>query len=108
MTHVLPFIIIEGGETAFNDFWYQFTTGKSLKNMKLTLNYYENDSMHFSHENVCMYVYVCMYACMYVFMHGFMSICMACMYVCMYAYKRVCMYACIHVYVYESLSVTRK
>ncbi len=38
-------IIIEGHETAFNGFWYQFTTGKLLKNLKLTLNYYENGSM---------------------------------------------------------------
>ncbi len=35
-------IIIEGSETAFNGFWYQFTTGKPLKNMKQTPNYYEN------------------------------------------------------------------
>jgi hypothetical protein len=33
---------IEGQETAFNGFQYQFTTGKPLKNLKLTLNYYEN------------------------------------------------------------------
>jgi hypothetical protein len=37
-------IIIEGHETAFNGFEYQFTTGKPLKNLKLTLNYYENDN----------------------------------------------------------------
>jgi hypothetical protein len=38
-------IIIEGHETAFNGFWYQFTTGKLLKCLKLALNYYENGSM---------------------------------------------------------------
>ena len=27
-------IIIEGRKTAFNGFWYQFTTGKPLKNLK--------------------------------------------------------------------------
>jgi hypothetical protein len=37
-------IIIRGHETAFNGFWYQFTTGKPLRNLKLTLNYYENGS----------------------------------------------------------------
>ncbi len=35
-------IIIEGHETAFNGFEYQFTTGKPLKDLKLTLNYYGN------------------------------------------------------------------
>jgi hypothetical protein len=38
-------IIIEGHETAFNGFWYQFTTREPLKSLKLTLNYYENGSM---------------------------------------------------------------
>jgi hypothetical protein len=33
-------IISEGHETAFNGFKYQLTTGKPLKNLKLTLNYY--------------------------------------------------------------------
>ncbi len=36
--------IIEGCETAFNGFKYQFTTAKPLKNLKLTLKYYENGS----------------------------------------------------------------
>ncbi len=39
-------IIIEGHETAFNGFKYQFTTGKPLKNLTLTLNYYGNGSMN--------------------------------------------------------------
>ncbi len=38
-------IIIEGHETAFNGFSYQFTTGKPLKNLKPTLNYYGNGSI---------------------------------------------------------------
>jgi hypothetical protein len=38
-------IIIEGSETYSIGFQYQFTTGKPLKNLKLTLNYYENGSM---------------------------------------------------------------
>ncbi len=38
-------IIVEGHETAFNGFEYQFTTGKLLKNLKPTLNYYGNGSM---------------------------------------------------------------
>jgi hypothetical protein len=38
-------IIIEGHKMAFNGFEYQFTTGKPLKNTKLTLNYYGNGSM---------------------------------------------------------------
>ncbi len=37
-------IIIEGCETVFNGFRYHFTTGKPLKNLKLTLTYYENGS----------------------------------------------------------------
>ncbi len=37
-------IIIEGRETAFDGFEYQFTTGKPLKSLKLTLNYHENGS----------------------------------------------------------------
>jgi hypothetical protein len=47
--HVLCFfestailIIIEGHETASNSFQYQFTTGKPLKNLKLTSSYCEN------------------------------------------------------------------
>jgi hypothetical protein len=39
-------IIFVGRETAFNGFQYQFTTGKPLKNLKLTLNYYENGSIN--------------------------------------------------------------
>jgi hypothetical protein len=35
-------LMIEGRETAFNGSKYQFTTGESLKNLKLTLDYYEN------------------------------------------------------------------
>ncbi len=40
-------VIIEALETAFNGFYlyYQFTTGKPLKNLKVTLKYYENGSM---------------------------------------------------------------
>jgi hypothetical protein len=38
-------IIVEGHETAFNGFQYQFTTGKPLKSLKKTLNYTENGSM---------------------------------------------------------------
>jgi hypothetical protein len=37
-------IIIEGHETAFNGFEYQFTSGKPLKDLKPTLNYYGNGS----------------------------------------------------------------
>jgi hypothetical protein len=37
-------IIIAGRETAYNGFEYQFTTGKSLKNLKLALNYCEDGS----------------------------------------------------------------
>ncbi len=37
-------IIIEGHETAFYGFAYQFTTGKPFQNMKPNLNYYENGS----------------------------------------------------------------
>ena len=37
-------IIIEGHETAFNGFEYQFTTEKPLKDLKLTHNYYGNCS----------------------------------------------------------------
>jgi hypothetical protein len=37
-------IIIEGRETALNGFWYQFTTGKLLKDLKQTINYHENGS----------------------------------------------------------------
>ncbi len=44
-------IMIEGHETASNCFQYQFTTGKPLKNLKLTLNYYEDGSM-------CLYVLI--------------------------------------------------
>ncbi len=40
-------IIIEGHEMAFNGFWYQFTTGKQLKNLKRSLNYYENSSIDY-------------------------------------------------------------
>jgi hypothetical protein len=36
--------MIEGCETAFNGLYYQFTTGKPLKSLKLTLNYDENDT----------------------------------------------------------------
>jgi hypothetical protein len=36
--------IIEGHKTAFNGLQYQFTTGKPLKNLKLTFNYYGNSS----------------------------------------------------------------
>ncbi len=38
-------ITIEGHETAFNGFWYQFTTEKPLQNVQLTINYYGNGSM---------------------------------------------------------------
>ena len=41
-------IIMEGHETAFNGFEYQFTTGKPLKDLKLTLSYYGNGSMWMS------------------------------------------------------------
>ncbi len=56
-------MITEGHETAFNGFWYQFTIGKPLKNLKLTLEYYEGvrsfangmvaaiKSSHFSHTH---------------------------------------------------------
>jgi hypothetical protein len=37
-------IIIEGHETAFNGFKYQFTTGKLLKNLQPAFNYDENGS----------------------------------------------------------------
>ncbi len=37
-------IISEGHETAFSDFKYQCATRKPLKNVKLTLGYYENGS----------------------------------------------------------------
>ncbi len=37
-------IIVEGHETAFNGFQYQFTTGKPVKNLKPTFNYCGNDS----------------------------------------------------------------
>jgi hypothetical protein len=37
-------VIIEGHETAFNGFKYQFTSGKPLKDLKPTLNYYGNGS----------------------------------------------------------------
>jgi hypothetical protein len=37
-------IIIEGQETAYNGFLYQFTTGKPLQNVQLTINYYGNGS----------------------------------------------------------------
>jgi hypothetical protein len=39
--------IIEGHETAFNGCEYQFTSGKPLKNLKLTVNYYENECTYF-------------------------------------------------------------
>jgi hypothetical protein len=38
-------IIIEGHKTAFNGLKYQFTTGKPLKDLKLTLEYYGNGSV---------------------------------------------------------------
>ncbi len=47
-------IIIEGHETAFNGSWYQFTTGKPLQNVQLTINYYGNGSTR-------LYVYVVFY-----------------------------------------------
>jgi hypothetical protein len=48
-------IIIEGHETAFNCFLYQFTTGKPLRNLKLTLNHYENGGTKFCmHELLCL------------------------------------------------------
>jgi hypothetical protein len=42
-------IIIEGHETAFNGFEYQITTGKPLKNLKQTLNYYGNGTTVHAH-----------------------------------------------------------
>ena len=42
--HTAILIIIEGHETASNGFQYQFTTGKPVENLKLTLNYHENGS----------------------------------------------------------------
>ncbi len=50
-------ISIEGHGTALNSFLYQFTTGKTLKNLKVTLDYYENGSskyilvFHVLHRN---------------------------------------------------------
>jgi hypothetical protein len=41
---VIP-VTMEGHETAINGFEYQFTTGKPLKNLKPTLNYYEDASI---------------------------------------------------------------
>jgi hypothetical protein len=38
-------IMIKVCETASNGFWYRFTTGKPLENLKPTLNYYENGSI---------------------------------------------------------------
>jgi hypothetical protein len=63
-------IIIEGHETASNDFKYQFTTGKPLKYLKPTLNYYENGStekraplpeksLQTTHKFAYMYVLFC-------------------------------------------------
>ena len=43
VTATLIIIVTEGHQTAFNSIWYQFTTGKPSKNLKLTLNYYENN-----------------------------------------------------------------
>ncbi len=36
------YIIFEGNKQSFNSFCTSFTAGKPLKNLKLTLNYYEN------------------------------------------------------------------
>ncbi len=53
-------------ETAFNGFEYQFTTGKPLKNLKLTLKYFENGSMcmcvlrSFENSSMCVCVYIYM------------------------------------------------
>ncbi len=54
-------VVIGANETASNVFQYQFTTGKPLKNLKLTLNYYENGSTDYL-QNIlnqvwCAYIY---------------------------------------------------
>jgi hypothetical protein len=46
-------IRIDGHETALNSYQYQFTTGKSLKILKPTLNHYGNGSMHIKPLQAC-------------------------------------------------------
>jgi hypothetical protein len=87
-------IIIEGHKTAFNGCWYQFTTGKPLKNLKLTLKYCENGSTSltprlslFRIKKPSIFLwpnwYVCMYVCMYV-----VCVCV-CVYIYIYIYNLV-------------------
>jgi hypothetical protein len=62
--------IIEGRETAFNGFQYQFTTGKPLKSLKLTPTYYENGSMLNQHCICFIHRYVDME---YSFLHRYIN-----------------------------------
>jgi hypothetical protein len=81
-THTAIPIIIEGHETAFNGFSYQFTTGKPLKDLKLTLEYYGNGStciciwilhlwMYLPGDCFLCYVWAVYFSNMYVCMHVF-------------------------------------
>ncbi len=62
ISHTAIPIIIEGHETAFNGFQYQFTTGKPLRDLKPTLNDYGNGSMYvYVYTDIYIYIYVHIY-----------------------------------------------
>ncbi len=77
-------IIIEGSETVFDSFQYQFTTGKPMKKLKLTFNCYENSSTYnecFRTRLVCMYMCICVCICLHV--------CIVYVYIYVYVHMRV-------------------